>query len=93
MSKKVTLDEEQINSLAKEIQSEFPNIAALYISQEHYVLIDFVKKDYNIDTMLALKAYLSKIWPNNRVELLVKDFVDKEILKELMTDAICVFET
>jgi len=51
-----------------------------------------VNKDYDIDTLLDLRSLIDKLWPDTKIEILVKDFIDNEILEDLMSDSVCVFD-
>jgi len=91
MEKRILLDSNLLSALLKALKYDFPKISAVYIAKNHFILVDFVKQEYDVDTLYSLESYLNKLWPNNEVELLFKDFVQKEILNDLMADGICIF--
>ena len=92
MKEKIALDDVRIESLSEDLKKGFPKIDKLYIAKEHYILVDFVNKDYDIDTLLDLRSLIDKLWPDTKIEILVKDFIDNEILEDLMSDSVCVFD-
>lgn len=92
MGKRILLDSNTLSTLSKVLQYGFPKISAVYIAKNHFILVDFINKEYYIDTIYSLESYLKKLWPNVEFELLFKDFIQKEILSDLLAEGICIFK-